>query len=186
MCTTNRDGASRTPLQPLKTLTFWIGPLDLHADARGVGEDVELLDPNDGATYPTVDETQPGNALGQGLDQIDVTRIAQKPDLVDQGLVADDAGQPVVVDAGIVADREIDIDADPLLAVALVPMDADQHIGDQIANEHPAGSRRGIGPAQRVDHGTVRHDDRPFVLELVSRRRYSSDGAAPGCAHPRC
>ena len=51
MCTTNRPVASRTSLGPLKTLTFWIGSLDLDADAGGVGEDVELLDPDDGAAH---------------------------------------------------------------------------------------------------------------------------------------
>ena len=43
MCTTNRPVASRTLLGPLITLTFWIGALDLDANAGGVGEDVELL-----------------------------------------------------------------------------------------------------------------------------------------------
>ncbi len=61
MCTTNRPVASRTSLGPLKTLTFWIGSLDLDADARGVGEDVELLDPDDGAAHSAIVEAQPGD-----------------------------------------------------------------------------------------------------------------------------
>ncbi len=61
MCTTNRPVASRTLLGPLKTLTFWIGALDLDADAGGVGEDVELLDPDDGASHSAIVEAQPGD-----------------------------------------------------------------------------------------------------------------------------
>ncbi len=47
--------ASRTSLGPLKTLTFWIGSLDLDADTGGVGEKVELLDQDDGAAHSADD-----------------------------------------------------------------------------------------------------------------------------------
>ncbi len=184
MCTTNRPVASRTLLGPLKTLTFWIGALDLDANAGGVGEDVELLDPDDGATHPPVVEAQPGDALGQGLDQVDVARIASTPDLVDQGLVADNAGQAIVVDSGIVDQRQIDINSNALSAVALVAVDADQHVDDEVADEHSTRERNRIGLSQRLDHGTFRHVVR--FLVVVSECGYSSVGVGPGCAQPRC
>ena len=184
MCTTNRPAPSRISLGPLKMLTFWVGALNLDADAGGIGEDVELLDPNHGTTYPAIVEAQPGDTLGQGLDQVDVPRITDAPDLVDQGFVTDDAGQAIVVNAGIADQGQIDVDANALSAVAFVAVDADQHVDDEVADEHSTRERNYLGLPQGLDYRAFGHAVRYLVV--VRGRGYSVVGVAPGCAQPRC
>src|SRR5215469_4967028 len=105
------------------------------ADAFGLGIDVELLDHDAHRGDPPVGEAERCDTVGEGLDEIDVSRFSDRLDAGDDGLIVDGLGEVVTARDRLI-DKELGIDAHPPAQPFLARIDADAARHDEIADEN--------------------------------------------------
>src|SRR5579859_7097514 len=110
------------------------GAFEDRADAFGIREDVELLDPDPHPLDLRVGEAGGADALGEALAQFEMARARDLADRRHDLFVIDDA-PPLLAGKGGRRDK---IDGDPhaLLLLALAPADADRGEQHEAADRH--------------------------------------------------
>ena len=115
------------------------------------GEGRGLFDPHAGAGHAGLLETGLGQALGEGLDQVDMAGVGDGAGELADGLVIDGVANALAVAGG---DVELDIDDQRLAGAVLVVIDADTRLDLQAAHEHHGDDDPGrSGPGRVVRSG---------------------------------
>ncbi len=128
------------------------------------GQGQRLFDPHPGAGHAAVGEAGLGQALGEGLDQVDMALGGDVLGGLQDGLVIDCIAQFLAVAGG---DVELDVDDQGLLAAVLVVIDPDPGVDLQAAHEHlgddhpgrarPGGFVRSVGQGLSGQGETLRN-----------------------------
>lgn len=120
-----------------------VGALDLDADTGAVGEGFKLLDANADHAHTGVGETAAGDALGQGLDEVDVAARDDIAHRLHECLVGNHVLETVGARAQRLGHDEVEVDPDRLGALVLMLVNADQGLNDHVTHRHPVGGARG-------------------------------------------
>ena len=139
-----------------------VGPGADDLDAEGAGDAVELLDADEGADGARIGEAAGGDALGEGLEQVDALGGELGLDRLGDRVVGDDLVDVVVLGGAVMADLEHDVEADALGDAALgaegADLDAAGIVADRDAVERRADvGRRGARVRQLEGDGGLVH-----------------------------
>src|SRR5262245_11540358 len=124
--------------EPAAAVRSAASPFDLDANGAAHGERVGLLDPYPDAFDACICQAVAGDALGQGLEQIDVLVLHQQGDALEQCAVVEHVLEPVRNAIIAVAHGQIRRQQDALLVALFVLEDADAGDDFEIIDEYAA------------------------------------------------
>lgn len=132
--------------------------LDFHPHASRIGEHRQLLQPHPDGFDPRIGETQMSDFLGQCFNQIDMPAAHQRTHAIGDLFVTDNVYK-VIAEVGALAHGKIEIDPHRLLGLFFMPMDADETLQHEVADEDMADGVARVGDVQGRDNagGLGRH-----------------------------